>query len=165
MLSIQPIQFGDFPIIDSTSAYVLQESINKLQQEKIELTNTFLEKEHQIQKEKDDFTFQMSLLMIKKTTEYQELFDKYKILEDTNATLHQDIDNLKNTLTVNSHDFDDFKRQNDVVCANYQKIIEDLSKSTTTLVPPRMVSVGVECNIKDDVHTSIIKRMRKQLRI
>ena len=173
MLTIQPIQFGDFPIVDSTSAFILQESVDKLEIEKAELVKTFLEREHQIIKEKDEFTLQMTLLMMKKTEGYQDILEQYKVLESVNTSLRQENEDLKSAALIHSHTYDEFKIQHENVCANYQRIITELSKlqpivervveverivETVPEIKTKMVSIGVGCSIENDEINATIKK-------
>jgi len=87
-----PMTFGDVKFGSFESVATLENKISVLQQEKEQLVKTLIDRDNILQKEKDTYMSEMSIIMHNTKQKYEE---HYKSLETANAQIKSELDNLK----------------------------------------------------------------------
>jgi hypothetical protein len=98
--SERPIQFGTYNTNDDVS--FLENAIVELQQQNILLIQQCIERDNELQREKDTFMSEMSAIVYKKTTHYDELLKEKLQIEEELKLRNDEIATLKDIVKNHS---------------------------------------------------------------
>jgi len=145
MTEVEPIQFGTFiadeiistqnePYLNSDALSFLESAVYTLQQEKTVLIQTLIERENQLQQEKDEFTASMSGILHKKKQECEEYYNQYEAMRKKTELLKIELETLKNEDEKKSLELSNNTQLNDEIKQlreSYKKLYEKKLYITT----------------------------------
>ena len=92
VMTMNPMVFGEIKFGSFENVATLENKISVLQQEKEQLVKTLIDRDNILQKEKDTYMSEMSIIMHNTKQKYEE---HYNSLESMNIQLKSELDNLK----------------------------------------------------------------------
>jgi len=151
------IQFGTYNINENVS--FLENAVVELQQQNILLIQQSIERDNELQREKDSFMTEMTAILYKKTAHYNELLNEKLQFEEELTFKNYEIARLKDIVTNHGDTIEKLEVANNEIVRlknDIKQMIVDLSRArsiatTVNSIPlKKMVSVGVECLLGDE---------------
>lgn len=138
-----PMLFGDVKFGSFENVATLENKISILQQEKEQLIKTLIERDNILQKEKDTYMSEMSIIMYNTKQKYEE---NYKTLESTCTQLKSELDNLKELYI-----------QSQLSIQSLQNHSLDTNITTDSLSTDKIIQTELIEQINVETHCSLIQ--------